>query len=451
MVNGWLVTLGMLSRLGGKLISVSGQHEHQLLLRPENHLQLLDEFGGLSEQRGELRERHSRYQLLRSEIRNLEIEMAAISEKQELTQFQIQEIERAEIQPGEDELLEEQKRRLQHAEELSAIVTGGYQALYEKDDSVIEAVSQCVKQLERAVGIDPDLKPTADDLRDIQLRLEDAAYALRDFQGQIDLDPRALESVLERVEVLHGLKRKYGPTLDDVIRFKEQLASTIFEGEERQNRMQRLKEEHDALVSDLLERAGALSQKRKAVARKLEKAVEQELHQLHMKKTRFEVRFSDRPGQGRIGDVGPDGLDELEFMISPNPGEELRALSKIASGGELSRIMLALKTILAGTASVETVIFDEVDSGIGGATAEVVGEKLLSLSRFHQILCITHLPQIATQGQTHFLVQKRIADRRTETVISELEPEERVMEIARLLAGREITPQALAHAREMLR
>jgi DNA repair protein RecN (Recombination protein N) len=207
---------------------------------------------------------------------------------------------------------------------------------------------------------------------------------------------------------------------------------------------------------DIISKAGVLSKKRKKVAKGLEKSVKNEMSLLDMGGTRFEVRFHDEGeshednSEDGMKGIKADGYDRVEFMLSPNIGEELRPLSRIASGGELSRIMLALKTILARTASVETVIFDEVDSGIGGATAEVVGEKLKSLADYHQILCITHLPQIASQGNTHFLVKKRVKERRTQTIISELAPEARVKEIARLLGGKVISPQAMAHAREML-
>jgi DNA repair protein RecN (Recombination protein N) len=240
------------------------------------------------------------------------------------------------------------------------------------------------------------------------------------------------------------------------LKYKDTLASTMCDLDEKRKRLDHLKSERQELEAELLERATALSKKRRKAARSLEKAVERELKHLHMVETRFSVKFDEvRDGGGeRAQDtfkaIRGEGVDRVEFMIAPNVGEESRPLSRIASGGELSRIMLALKTILAGTASVETIIFDEVDSGISGATAEVIGEKLLKLAEYHQIVCITHLPQIASQGNTHFLVSKEVIDGRTQTIISGLDPEARVWEIARLLGGREITPSAVAHAREML-
>jgi DNA repair protein RecN (Recombination protein N) len=455
-INGSMATLQILSRLGAVLISISGQHEHQFLLKPDNHLHVLDDFGGLSNERHKLEEVFGRYQSLEKEVRKLEKAISEAAEKQDLNEFQIQEIERAEIASGEDEALSEEKRRLQHAEELLEIVAEGYQSLYERHDSALSTMSQCIKRLEKGAEIAPALGSIRDSLAEIEVRLEDASFMLRDFQKTINLDPLRLEEVAERLEMLNRLKRKYGPTLEDVFSFRDNLASRMYNLDEKREELDQLAKERQALGAEALDRARELSKKRKKAAGVLEKAVEKELHLLHMEKTRFQARF-DREGVGPeeqagegLEQMGAHGFDHVEFMMSPNVGEELRPLSRIASGGELSRIMLAVKTILARTASVETIIFDEVDSGISGATAEVVGEKLLSLAEYHQLVCITHLPQIATQGQVHFLVRKEVSGGRTHTTISALTAQERVREIARLLGGREITQRTVDHAKEML-
>jgi len=456
LINDSMATLQTLSRLGAVLISISGQHEHQLLLRPDNHLYLLDDFGRLSDERVELNEAFSRYQSLKDKIGHLEKEINETGERRDLTRFQIQEIERADLSPGEDEALALEKKRLQHAEELLETVTEGYQTLYESRDSLLSSISQCTKKMDRGVEIDPRLGSIRDALSDIEVRLEDCSFSLRDFQKTIQMDPHRLEDVVERLELLNGLKRKYGPSLEDILQFKDKLASRMYDLNEKRGELDRLGSEREEVETDIAGRAGALSGKRKKAAGRLEKAVEKELQHLHMPETRFRVKFDERGDGGRddekaiIEEIRADGVDCLEFILSPNIGEELRPLSRIASGGELSRIMLAVKTILARTASVETIIFDEVDSGISGATAEVVGKKLLSLAEYHQMLCITHLPQIASQGQAHFLVSKEVVRGRTQTIISELDREARVREIARLLGGQEITPRAVARAREML-
>ncbi|MFO7737493.1 MAG: DNA repair protein RecN [Desulfatiglandaceae bacterium] len=455
-INGSMATLQMLNRVGTLLISISGQHEHQLLLKQDNHLVLLDDFGGLSDERQKLTEVFNQHQTVREEINALEDVIGRIGERRDLTEFQIREIESAQIDLGEDDRLAEEKRRLQHAVELLAVVTEGYQGLYERNDSALSSVSQCLKRVTKGAEIDPGLGFIKEALAEIELKLEDAAFALRDYEKQIHMDPLSLERVEDRLEVLNGIKRKYGPTLEDVLRYRNKLASMIYDMGEKKNTLDQLRKKQAESEALLCKRAGELSEKRKAAAKVLERAVETELFELHMAETRFHVHFGEagksvaEPREIHIDAVHDDGIDRVEFMISPNIGEDLKPLGRIASGGELSRIMLALKTILARRASVETIIFDEVDSGISGATAEVIGEKLSSLAEYHQIVCITHLPQIASQGENHFLVRKEVVKGRTQTRISGLEPEARVQEIARLLGGKEITLRAVAHAREML-
>ncbi len=466
-INGSMSTLQGLSRLSPRLISISGQHENQLLLRSDNHLFLLDDFGGLAEERERLGSSFAQCRDLKDEIRYLKKGVLEISEKQELAQFQIQEIEQAEVTLGEDEILLEEKARLQHAEGLREIISGGYETLYDSNHSVISLISQVAKRLEKGAVIDQRLSPVQNALNEAAITLEDASFSLRDLLQSVHMDPERLEQVLERIEGLNRLKRKYGPTLSDVLQTREKLAGLMFDLEEKTERLDKLAADLQSMEADIMEKALVLSEKRKKAANEFEKAVKKELQYLHMKGTRFQVSFGvcdvdkNMAGRGaengrdplleiRNEDIRAEGIDQPEFIISPNVGEDLKPLSKIASGGELSRIMLAIKTILAQSGSVETVIFDEVDAGISGATAEVVGEKVLSLARYHQIICITHLPQIASQGNTHFLVKKETTEGRTHTIISELDDEARVLEIARLLGGKKITTHAIAHAREMI-
>lgn len=456
MINGSMATLQMLSRVGVILISISGQHEHQLLLKPDNHLYILDDFGGLTDERLKLSECFDTYQSLKEDLHRQEGEIKDSEERQELTRFQISEIDAAQIKDGEDVLLEDEKQRLQYAKQLMEIATESYGMLYEREDSVLSDISLCIKRMEKGAEVDERFSAIMNTLMSAKVELEETALELRDLKKTIVIDPLRLEEVEERRQLLNRLKRKYGPTLEDIMNFRDKLTKMIDNLDQRREERKRISKKLKDMERDIISKAGVLSKKRKKVAKDLEKSVKNEMNLLDMGGTRFEVRFhdegeryEDHSEEGMKG-IKADGYDRVEFMLSPNIGEELRPLFRIASGGELSRIMLALKTILARSASVETVIFDEVDSGIGGATAEVVGEKLKSLADYHQILCITHLPQIASQGDTHFLVKKRVKERRTQTIISELVPEERVKEIARLLGGKVISPQAIAHAREML-
>lgn len=452
-INDSIATLQVLSKIGMMIISISGQHEHQLLLKPENHLYLLDDFGDLAAYRDEVAESFNRYEALKENSRRLEKEIRESKERQDLALFQTKEIESAHIIEGEDLLLDNERKRLKYAEQLKEIITGSYETLYEKEDSVLTCISLCLRDMEKGTAIDSRLESIREDLTSIKAELEETGLQLRDLRAGVTIDPVRLEEVEERLQLLNNLKRKYGPNLEDVIAFKEKLSGMIHNLDQKEKELENLKDNLEKQEREVISRATTLSKKRKYTAQIMEKSVESELNLLEMAGTRFKIMFTEEKENNNdrlIRSIRSDGYDRIEFMLSPNIGEELRPLSKIASGGELSRIMLAMKTILARNASLETIIFDEVDSGIGGATAEVLGEKLSSLAGYHQILCITHLPQIASKGESHFLVKKRIIENRAHTIISYLDPEERIQEIARLLGGKVITEQAMAHAREML-
>ena len=321
---------------------------------------------------------------------------------------------------------------------------------------VLSNIASCIKAIEKGAKVEEHLGSIMNALLSSKADIEDVALELRDLKSTIIIDPYRLEEVEERLQLMNKLKKKYGPSVNDILDFKEKLHGMIDNLDQKRDELKKLNKSIKEIERAVRSNMTILSKKRKSVAKAFEESVKNELNLLDMKDTRFEVRFHD--GDMRRDDRSPentnilkvDGYDRVEFMLSPNIGEELKPLSRIASGGELSRIMLALKTILARTASVESIIFDEVDSGIGGATAEVLGDKLRSLAEYHQILCITHLPQIACKGDNHFRVTKKIVEKRTQTIISELDSEERVKEIARLLGGKVISKQALAHAKEML-
>ena len=457
LINGSLATLQMLARLGPHMVSISGQHAHQQLLKPDQYLYLLDEFKGLKKDRIRFNVEFEGYQTLKDRIRTGEKIIVAQEERQELGGFQLQEIENVQPKPGEDDLLKEEKVRFQHADELLEIARNGHQALYERNDSILSILSRCGKSVAKGAQMDKGLLPMANALAEIEVNIEEVSFALRDFQESIQINPKRLAAIADRLEALNGLKRKYGGTIEEVLAFREKLASRFDDLAEKKETLATLIKKRQTLELNLLEQAEHLSRKRKEGAQGLKTAMERELRQLHMRETRFEAIFEEAPPETRnskeyrVKALGPDGLDRVAFMLSTNPGEALKPMSTIVSGGELSRIMLAIKTILAKNASVETIVFDEVDAGISGATAEVVGEKLFSLAAFHQILCITHLPQIACQGENHFLVEKEVTGGRTRATINKLTPDARIREIARLLGGRHTTTHATAHATAMLK
>lgn len=458
-VNGVMATLAMLAKLGPVLVSISGQHEHQQLLRPDNHLYLLDDFAGLTADRQRYNAKLQACRNLRRQAEETRSAVIEMEKREELNRYQFEEIEAASLAEDEEEELVRERRRLQNAGDLLKMSAETYYRLYERSDSILAQLAYCRKQLERGADLDPALAALLDTLLEVDARLEDVAFALRDFQNTIPLEPERLTQVTDRLEQIHQLKRKYGRSIKDILLLRDTLAKVSEDLEQRRNEAERLKEQADECMGEVSLQAARLSELRRESALKMESQMEKELRMLHMEGTRFTVAFqAPIPPEGnpvertaRNGHLPMDGLDQVEFLLAPNTGEGFRPLAKIASGGELSRIMLALKTLLAQSASVETVIFDEVDAGISGATAQIVGEKITALSRYHQIICITHLPQIASQGSSHFLVRKDLVGSRTQTSILPLDPESRVKEIARLLAGREITPHALAHAKEMLK
>jgi DNA repair protein RecN (Recombination protein N) len=436
-------------------MNISGQHEHQFLLKPENHLYLLDDFGGLTDKRLQLNELFNNYKSIREKAASIERQVREGEERQELARFQMEEIDKAGIKEGEDSALEKEKKRLQHAEQLMELVKEAYQGLYEREGSILSELTSCFRKLDKAMTMDHSLKNTQDSVSSARVLLEEVALELRSYQRTLLSDPQRLNEAEERLQLINKLKRKYGQSLEEIRGFRDQVSHRMEDLDQKRKNLAHLQKEIKNLEGEIMRQSALLSEKRKDVAKDFEMAITSELKLLDMGGTQFEVQFQqddvsrDSEPASTKG-IKSDGSDRVEFMLSPNIGEELKPLARIASGGELSRIMLAMKTVLGRTTSVETIIFDEVDSGIGGGTAEVVGEKLRSLADFHQIICITHLPQIASKGPTHFLVRKRIMDGRADTVIAELDSEERVKEIARLLGGKSITSKAIAHAREIL-
>ena len=445
-INGSLATLAQLARLGSDLVAVSGQHEHQQLLDPDRQLLFLDQFGGLLSDRAAAAEAHDGLSALETEAKALARRLAEAREKAELYEFQAKEIEAASLAEGEDEELERERNLLRNAEKIYSLVSEGYARLYEDRGSVVEVLDGVRNGLERAAGFDDRLEALAGQVEEAYHQLDDAARSLRDHLDGLTFDPARLEAIEDRLAVINRLKRKYGPTLGEVTGYGRATAGRLENLADMENELKGLRSDVSAARSRLDEKAESLSHKRKKAARRLADALGAELKNLGMPQAEFRVALS-RDGSAR---PGPAGWDEAEFLISPNLGEEVMPLARIASGGELSRTMLALKTLLAGQDRIQTVIFDEVDAGISGAVAEVVGRKLRDLSSFHQLLCITHLPQIAAFGEQHHQVFKEVRGKRTITGMRPLAGEEKLEEIARLLSGARPTDKSRAAAEELI-
>jgi DNA repair protein RecN (Recombination protein N) len=454
-IDGALATAGALRDLAERLVELHGQHEHQSLLDPATHLPLVDHFAALEPLVLRAGETWQRVRALREQFERSRMDAREKAARLELIAFQLGEIEKAAPKPGEDEELAATKQVLASAERIQRLCAEGYAALYESDQAVLAGLGGVWKRVGELASIEPQFAPYMDARESIKSQLEDLALFLRAYADGVDASPARLQQVEDRLATLERLKRKYGQALTDVIAKGEQLARErdLLTGATEHADV--LHQELQAATEVYLAAARELSVKRRAAAPRFARALEAVLAELAMDRTRFEVRFNE-------ADLPPDlwsdrGIDQAEFFLSPNPGEDLRPLARIVSGGELSRVMLALKTMnLAGSADAtqgwagKTLIFDEVDAGIGGRVADVVGTRLRGLGDRFQVLCITHLPQIAARATTQFQIEKHVRGSRTVTTVRRLGDVERVEEIARMIGGSALTDAVRASARDLL-
>ncbi|MDL1963394.1 MAG: DNA repair protein RecN [Deltaproteobacteria bacterium] len=457
-INGHLATIQMLNQVTENLASISGQHAHQGLLKEDLQLTIIDQFGGLPPIRNKIYRLFHEMVPLIQKFRKLNNMRDRQTEHINLLEFQKKEISDASIKPGEDAALEQERIRLKNGEELYSAVYSSIEELYNANGAVVERLVEVKKNLDKATAIDPELTSKAKELSEATFRIEDIAEELRTYLKIIPLDDKRLEEVELRLDILTRLKRKYGGTLEAIISHFETIDHELFRVENISDQIKDIETKLAKLYGKLSESALELSSKRSQTAKLLAKKVENELASLRMSGTEFKISLQSIPAsdnsdphlvvKGNI--INETGIDQAKFLIAPNVGEDLKPMAGIASGGELSRIVLALKAILAEKGSVETLVFDEVDAGIGGSVAEAVGKKLSNLARYHQIICITHLPQIAKFGNSHFRITKNVSNGRTITSICPLNEKDRIKEIARMLGGMEITQTTLDYAHEML-
>jgi len=456
-LNGNSITLHMLEELGEELVNIYGQHEHHQFLDPLRHIDILDRSGNLLPLRQAFQELYAQWLKSTSDLEELTAKQRQRADRLELLDFQSKEIARANLKVGEDEDLLSERARLIHAEKLHSIAHQATEVLYGESGAVVERLKSTRQRLREAMKMDPALGPLVTSVESALFQAEDVASSLRAYGEKIHFDPRRLETIESRLDELNKLKRKYGPSVADILTFKEKIDAERRGLESLEDKIADLKKTTANLHAQALASARELSDQRKKVAQDLQEKVETELFTLGMKKVRFGVQIETdylqklAEGQEPAPRLNEKGIDQVQFLISPNPGEELKPLVRIASGGELSRIMLAMKRIFAEETWVKTLIFDEVDAGIGGGTAEVVGRKLKEISKRHQVFCITHLPQIASFAGAHYKVSKKIHGGRTIVEVKNLNEEDRLQEVARMLGGLKITGKTLDHAREMLK
>jgi DNA repair protein RecN (Recombination protein N) len=446
------VTLGFLKDLAPYLGDIHGQHDQQHLFLPQTQLEMLDAFAGTAGATEEVARIYERWRNGGRELEEIERSEQERLRLADLWSFQRKEIEAVAPKTGEDAALEQERRLLQNMARLEEAASAAYAALYDSPESVMAGIRAAQRRLDELCRIDPALAGVKDSLPTAQITVEEASYALRDYLSRLEANPERLDAVETRLAALDRLKRKYGATIEEVLKFLGEVRAQMDAMETAEERREKLQRELKELAAAYETAAGGLSCCRKEAARKLEKHVEEELAALAMERTRFQIEIEAAPWS-------PGGADAVRYLVSPNVGEELRPLEKVASGGELSRIALALRTCVTRAAhpgrssrrAVRTLVFDEVDAGIGGRAAETVGRRLKQLARSNQVLCVTHLPQIAGFADRHFRVEKNEQKGRTAATVRELASEERTREIGRMISGERLTAEALKHAAQLIR
>ncbi len=441
-----LATTTALREFGAAHLELHGQHEHQALVDPSEHVDLLDAHAGLGDLGAQVSERHVEWRNAQAALERTELGDREKRARIDMASFQLQEIDRVEPLAGEDERLQDERAVLANADRLGRLSVEAYGALYEGESAVLSGFAAVYKRVTDLAALDGRFAPYAEQRDDIKARLEDLAFFLRHYAAELDASPDRLQKVEDRLAALERLKRRYGPSLGDVIAKREALRVDLDElgaSEERAVELARLEREARGAFTRV---AAELSRARRAAGRALGATLERDLRQLAMPACRVDVRVTGAPEDR----WSSRGSDDVEFFLSPNPGEELRPLAKIASGGELSRIMLALRVASLRSVGRRTLIFDEVDAGIGGAAADAVGARLQTLGARHQVLCVTHLAQIAARADCHLQITKLVRGGRTSTSVVRLDDSARVAELGRMIAGAEVSAQVLASAREML-
>ncbi|MEW6738504.1 MAG: DNA repair protein RecN [Nitrospirota bacterium] len=450
-INDTSVSLQTLAGIGEGLIDIHGQHEHQGLLKKDNHLLFLDSFAGLTEDAASLQALYNEVISLRNKVNELKERIRERNQRIEFLRFQINEIESANLKNGEREAIEEEMKILLNLSRLKESSETAYSLIYDSEGSCLEQMSNAASKIRDMLNFDPDAKELLDIVESTIPQIEDAALLLRRFKDKYDIDPQRLTELDERLDLIKRIEKKYGKGVDEILKYRDKAEEEMKGLEYADEQQEALEAELNAKDNELKAMAGGLSQKRGATAKKMEKMVVSELHELGFQKADFKVDIKKKDA------VTASGIDDVEFLFSANPGEPAKSLIKVASGGELSRIILALKCIEIKEAignrlkakGERTLIFDEVDAGIGGITAQHVGKRLKAISNNYQVLCITHLPQIAAMADNHLKVEKVMGKDAVKVSIEPLTGNKRQDEIARMLSGK-ITDVSLKHAKELL-
>ncbi len=445
-LNGTMTTAAILSEVSSSLLSLASQHEHQRLLQSSFQLDFIDAVGGLEPDRRNMAELYHRYNAVSQAHDELVAAREERERRRDFLAFQVDEIDKAQLVVGEDEKLEQEREVLKAGDTLRRI---GRESMNMINGRTLDDLGSLKQNLEKMAGLDPALAPVSEAVAELYYLLEEKGHELRSYLEHLSDDPGRLEEIGGRIDIIQSLKRKYGPEISDILEFGRKAACELAEIDSSDERLAALEREREEIEAELIARAAELSRKRREAASRITTQVEAELSALCLENASFAVAGLGEDKR-ELTAIGPSGWDRPEFMFSANPGEEMRPLARVASGGELSRVMLALKCAMARRDRVDTVIFDEVDSGIGGRAAEAVGAKIRELADHHQVICITHLPQIAARADQHLLVAKEVVSGRTRTTISSLAPEARKGELARMLDGDSAGDSTMAYVDELM-
>ena len=450
-INDEIVTLAHLNKLCKRIADVHGQYDHQSLLNPENHIKLLDSYHGeiISPMKGNVSELYAKYTRVKEELSSLVNHEAETERKRDFMKYELQEIISAKPYPGEDDDLTQKLNLLQNSEKIYRNLSEIYEISYEASPSALENLGISMHLLQEIECFSDDMKEYSNTLSDLYYRLEDVTSEIRKYRDSISFSPDLLEETMNRLDLLEGLKRKYGGSIEKVLLYEEKLTEELSRIENIDQLLEDLRQELALIEQDLLAASTNLSATRKKAAKKIEACVNEELKELNFKNAELLIYFEPRdPNRPLV--FSENGIDKIEFLIATNKGEHPKPLAKVASGGEVSRIMLAFKRIIGDYDAIPTMIFDEIDTGISGITASIVGKKLHHISKNHQIICITHLPQIAAFGDHHYKIDKETVDNITCTTVVPLSQEDKVREIARLLGGINITDTTMKSANELI-
>ena len=444
-INGESVTLSNLKKVTSLLVDVHGQHDHQSLLNPAAHLEILDDFGGekISQAKSALSKELSLYKSLRAEYKNFDMDEASLEREISLLEYEAGEIEDAGLIPGEDTILEESCRAMNRTRQTWELLNKIKYIFCDEGGGIIQASSAAVKEIADAVKIDPALSSFKNSLTDIDSLIKDLGHDISKYLDENVFDREKYDLSSGRLNEINRLKAKYGDSIEDILKYQSSCQRRLAQLHDFEDNKAELSEKLGRSKIKINNLAKALSNARKEAAASLSPLICENLKDLNFLSSQFKIDFALAPK------ISKDGFDRVQFMISLNPGEPIKPLSSVASGGELSRIMLALKSALADNDKIETLIFDEIDTGISGNTAGKVAEKMKALSRSHQVICITHLPQIAAKADSHFVIEKEVANGNTISGIRLLGGEESVTELAKMISGREVTAAAMEHAREL--